>query len=443
MRARLQAWLEAIGDQFWLRPAAIVLFCIAMAQSAVWIDTAGVFDASSSSARPWGYSGGAEGARVLLGAVASSSIGVASTIFSITIAALTLASGQMGPRLLRNFVRDGRNQLALGIFVGTFAYALVVLRTVRTEQEGMFIPHAAVTGAIVLALICVATLVWFVHHIATSINVEKVVDAVHADLISAVEAGTSENADLACASFQPGQPIAVPGSNYLQAVDLSGLADWAAKTQTKILLRVRPGDYIPQGLPVAEVLPARDDAQEALARALTFGRQPAALQDLEYSVRQLTEIAVRALSPGINDPFTAGSVLERFGDALCRIAKRSLSTGALARYGKIVLQHPVTDYEGLCDAMFLLIRQNASNSAYILIRLMDVLTKVAEVERMTDRLEHLSRHADRVVAAGKHNLSDQAAIADLVHRHKRLCAAVEGRAVDRRQSSPKAVDAHS
>ena len=294
----------------------MVFLCIVAAQGAVWIELVRPFGGASSSAGPWFYSGGAEGARAMLGAVASSSIGVASTIFSITIAALSLASGQMGPRLLRNFVRDGRNQLALGIFVGTFAYALIVLRTIRTEQEGAFIPHAAVTGAILLALVCVATLIWFVHHIATSINVERIVDAVHSDLIKAIESSTLENADFARVSMEPGAPIVVAGSNYLQAIDLNGPAEWAAKTGTKVRLKVRPGDYIQQRLPVADILPPRDDAKEVFSRSLTFGSQPAALQDLEYSIRQLTEIAVRALSPGINDPFTAGSVLERLGDAL-------------------------------------------------------------------------------------------------------------------------------
>jgi uncharacterized membrane protein len=374
MRTRLRTWLEVISDQFWLRPALLVLLCIALAQCAVWVDANDVFDSANSSDGPWGYSGGAEGARVLLGSVASSSIGVASTIFSITIAALSLASGQMGPRLLRNFVRDGRNQLALGIFLGTFSYSLIVLRAVRTEQEGAFVPHAAVTGAILLALICVATLVWFVHHIATSINVEKVVDAVHEDLVKALESTTSKEPGFSPVSFPPGQTVGVSASNYLQAIDLHELADWAAKTRTKIRLRVKPGDFVPRGLPVAEMTPLRNDAPKALARSLTFGHQPAAVQDVEYSVRQLTEVAVRALSPGINDPFTAGSVLERLGDALCRIAMRSLPTGAISRDGHIVLLYPVTDYKGLCDAMFHAIRQNASTSAYVLIRLLDVLT---------------------------------------------------------------------
>ena len=150
---------------------------------------------------------------------------------------------------------------------------------------------------------------------------------------------------------------------------------------------------------------------------MIFGSQPTALQDLEYSVRQLNEIAVRALSPGINDPFTAGSVVERFGDALCRIAPRFLPTGAVERDGRIVLLHPVVDYDGLTDAMFHTIRQNAAGSAFVLIRMLDVLAKVAEVERATDRLAELGRHADLVLRAGEEGLADADAVGDLRRRH--------------------------
>ncbi len=399
MNARIQAALEALGNQFWLRPAVMVVLCVALAQGAVWIETAHVFGGSTPAAGPWGYSGGAEGARALLSAVASSAIGVAGTIFSITIAALSLASGQMGPRLLRNFIRDSRNQFALGIFVGTFAYALIVLRTVRTQQEGAFIPHAAVTIAIILALVCTATLVWFVHHVATSINVEKVVDAVHNDLVAAIQSGTLAEPGITPVDFIPGREVSITQSNYLQAIDLEGLADWASRAGVRVRLRFKPGEYVPVGCPVADIHPFLDGASIALDEALTFGRSQAALQDLEYCIRQLSEIAVRALSPGINDPLTATSVLERFGDALCRISTRFLPSGAVARDGQIVLLYVATAYGGLCDVMFDLIRQNATTSSFVLIRMLDVLIKVAQVERMPDRLIEIVRHAELVRAA--------------------------------------------
>ncbi|GAB6842973.1 putative membrane protein [Methylorubrum rhodinum] len=422
MKARLQAWVEFLGDQFWLRPALIVVGCLAAAQLGVWLETAHIagYDASSPD-KNWGYSGGAEGARALLSAVASSTIGVAGTTFSITIAALTLASGQMGPRLLRNFTRDARNQVVLGIFLGTFAYALMVLRTVRTVQESPFVPHLAISGAIALALLSIATLVWFVHHIATGINVETVVDAVHRDLCDAVGARTLDAADTQPPAETPGgSPVAATDGGYLQAFDVDGLADWAHEHGVVMALRVRPGHYVPNGFPVAYMSAGVEGTGDAVRRALTFGRRPAALQDLEYSIRQLVEIAVRALSPGINDPMTAGSVVDHLGDALCRVAPRHLPTGAVVRENRVVLVHPVTDYDGLCDAMLHMIRQNAAGSVHVLARMLDVLARVSEVERLSDRVSTLARHADLVIAAARRDVPDPDDLADLEQRYARF-----------------------
>ncbi|WP_342165404.1 DUF2254 domain-containing protein [Methylobacterium sp. SD21] len=424
MKARLQAWVEILGDLFWLRPALIVLGCILLAQFGVWLETAHIagYDASSPDAN-WGYSGGAEGARGLLSAIASSNIGVAGTTFSITIAALTLASGQMGTRLLRNFIRDARNQTVLGIFLGTFAYALMVLRTVRTVEEDPFVPHLAITGALVLALVAVATLVWFVHHIATSINIETVVDAVQQDLFKAIEARTLDAADAARPHTEStGAAVATTGGGYLQAVDTDALADWAEESGVTVAMRVRPGDYVPSGFPVAFLSAGVEGADDAVRGALTLGRRPASLQDLEYSIRQLVEIAVRALSPGINDPFTAGSVVDHLGDALCRIAPRHLPTRAVVREGSVVLVHPVTDYDGLCDAMFHMIRQNSAGSVLVLGRMLDVLARVAEVERLTTRLRELRRHADLVQAAAERDVADPHDLDDLRQRHAKFVA---------------------
>ncbi|APX85935.1 formate C-acetyltransferase glycine radical [Methylorubrum extorquens] len=422
MRSRVQAWIESMGDQFWLRPGLIVLLCLGLGQTAVWLETARIagYDASSPNAN-WGYSGGAEGARALLGAVASSTIGVAGTTFSITIAALALAAGQMGPRLLRNFTRDARNQIVLGIFLGTFAYALIVLRTVRTVEESTFVPHLAVSGAIVLAMLSIGTLVWFIHHIATSINVETVIESVHSDLCEAVRTRALDAADITRPSHIPdGAGIAVAESGYLQALDVDGLANWAHEQGVVVALRVRPGDYVPSGFPIACLSAGVDDAAGALGAAMTFGRRPAAMQDLEYTVRQLSEIAVRALSPGINDPFTAGSVVDHFGDVLCRIAPRYLPTGAIERDGRIVLVHPVTDYAGLCDCMLHMIRQNAAGSVHVLVRMLDVLTRVAEVERFKNRQKDLRRHADLVIAAARRDVADPSDLANLEERYRRF-----------------------
>ena len=358
-----------------------------------------------------------------MGAVASSTIGVAGTTFSITVAALSLASGQMGPRLLRNFVRDSGNQYALGVFLGTFAYALVVLRTVRGVEEVAFVPHLGVTGAVLLALGCVATLVWFVHHVATGINVETVIDVVHAELADRIEHLPHEEAGAMPGPQPPrGVPVTLAGQGYLRAVDEAGLANWAAGQGAVVVLLVRAGDYMFPGAAVAEVAGARESAgaEEAIRAALSLGPRQAAAQDLEFAVRQLVEVATRALSPGINDPFTAIAVLDRLGAALCQVATRHLPGATLERDGRVVLHRRVTTYAGLCDAMFHMIRQNASGSPAVLIRLLETIGRVMAVETRTERRAELLRHVELALAAGRLGMENPADIAALEARRVAL-----------------------
>ena len=410
--------MEALGDAFWLRPALVVTAGIVLGETAVWAERAGL-DAPWLPAS-WVYAGGEAGARSLLGAIASSSIGVAGTTFSITVAALSLASGQMGPRLLRNFTRDPGNQFALGIFLGTFAYAIVVLRTVRSIDEGAFVPHLGITGALLGALLCVATLIWFVHHVATGINVETVIDLVHEDLRDALARLTLDRPGPAAPGDPPrGRPVTTRKGGYLRALDEAELADWAEQQGAVMVLLVRPGDYVFPGAPVAEVGPAAraGDAEAPVRAALSLGGRQAAGQDLEFTVRQLVEVAVRALSPGINDPFTAMAVLERLGATLCELAPRHLAGPVVLRGGRAVLHRRAIGYDDLCDAMFHMIRQNADGSAAVLIRLLEVLTDVLAVEASPGRRAALRRHADLALAAGRAGLQDPAGIAELDARY--------------------------
>ncbi len=427
MKARLRGSLEALGDAFWLRPTLVVAGCVLLGEAAVWAERAGT--GAAWLPEGWLYAGGEAGARALLGAVATAIMGVAGTTFSITVAALSLASGQMGPRLLRNFVRDAGNQLVLGAFLGTFAYALVVLRTVRSVEEGAFVPHLGVTGAMVLALLCVGTLVWFVHHIATGINVETVIELVHEDLSAAISRLTLDRPDPAPTADalhdgDGGVPVVSRGGGHLRALDDGALADWAAERGAVLVLLVRPGDYVFPGSPVAELSPAAraEGAEEAVAGAFSLGARQAATQDLEFAVRQLVEVAVRALSPGINDPFTAMAVLDRLGAALCEVAPRHLPGGAVVRDGRVVLRRRrTTDYDGLCDAMFHMIRQYAAaGSPAVLIRLLETLSRAAAVEARPERRAALRRHADLALAAGRAGTRDSDAVLDLEARRRRF-----------------------
>ncbi len=189
-------------------------------------------------------------------------------MFSITIAALSLAAGQMGPRLLRNFTRDRGNQFTLGAFLGTFSYALMVLRSVRTQSEGAFVPHLSLSVGILLAFVCVGTLVFFVGHMAGRINVDTVIELVSEDIRAAVARQLLEApppAAPAALDWREADAVRDPRRGYLQQLDEDGLADWAAAQGTTVRMLVRPGDFVFPGDAIAAAMPAAEGAAAAVA----------------------------------------------------------------------------------------------------------------------------------------------------------------------------------
>src|SRR3954471_15571843 len=183
--ARLRQWWADLRASFWLRPAVMTVLAVGLAVALIKAQ-----DAFSlpSWLQSFIYSGATTGARDVLGAIATATIGVAGTMFSITVAALTLASNQMGPRLLRNFTRDPGNQYALGVLVATFAFALITLRSVEDNNGTPFVPQLAVTGALTLSMPCIGIVIWFLQHLATSINVDHVIALIYDDLRRVLEA---------------------------------------------------------------------------------------------------------------------------------------------------------------------------------------------------------------------------------------------------------------
>ena len=329
----------------------------------------------------------------------------------------------MGPRLLRNFTRDRGNQVTLGAFLGTFSYALMVLRSVRTRSEGEFVPHLALSVSILLAFVCVATLVFFVGHVAGRINVDTVVDLVSGEVQSAVKR-------LMVAEAQPKPPppafwagatcVTDSRRGYLQQLDEDGLADWAVQHKTVIRLLVRPGDYVFPGAAIAVLTAPADGAEAAIRDATALGRQRVSSSDLEFAIRQLVEVAVRALSPGINDPHTAMSVLDRLGAALCDAVPLHLTTGVVLRDGRPALVRPSVDYDGLTGSMFHMIRQNAAGSVAVLMRMLEVLFAVAGCERDPARLSPLQRHARQVLGDAERGIRAPADLEDLRLRYSRF-----------------------
>lgn len=422
MTARIRKFLNQLGETFWLIPGAMVLAGVLLALAFLNIDRADCLPSWLIDSN-WLYNGGGTGARTLLGAIASSTIGVAGTVFSITIAALSLAAGQMGPRLLRNFTRDRGVQVTLGAYLGTFSYSLMVLRSVRTQEEGAFTPHLSLTIGILFAFTCVATLVYFVAHMANRINVDTVVELVSDDIRNAMSHLMTDQPQVTAPDAEfwaTATPIVDSRRGYLQQLDEEGLAQWAATQGTVVRLLVRRGDYIFPGAPIALMSVHVPEAEAAVRNATALGLSRGTAGDAEYAVRQLVEVAVRALSPGINDPHTAMSVLDRLGASLCDLAGKHLPSGVTLKERVLVLVVPNMSYHSLVNVMFNMIRQNAAGSTAVMIRMLDVLTAVLTCEVDEGRRLVLLRHADKVWSDAQLTIDNEADRTDVGQRYASL-----------------------
>jgi uncharacterized membrane protein len=268
-------------------------------------------------------------------------------------------------------------------------------------------------------------LVYFVGHMAQRINVDVVIQLVSEDVHESIARLTTDEQQAAtpgCASWEGAALVYDDRRGYLQHVDQDSLAEWALERQVSVKLLVKLGDYLFPGAPIALTVPAALNAGRAIQEATALASHRSSSDDIEYAVRQLVEVAVRALSPGINDPHTAISVLDRLGAALCELTNRTLPNGVTVRDGRPCLVIPSVDYGGLTDAMFHLIRQNAQHSATVLIRALEVLTAVASVERDPMRLAALGRHANLILKDGERNLKTDEDVEDLRQRHGNFLA---------------------
>jgi len=288
-------------------------------------------------------------------------------------------------------------------------------------DEGAFIPHLAVSVGIGLAFICVATLVYFVGHVSGRINVDTVIGLVSEDVRDVMRMLATEDrqpADPPLAFWRGAEPILDDRRGYLHQLDEDGLATWACEHDTAVKMLVRPGDYVFPGAPIAMIKPPRDGAAEAIRAATALSPQRSTSTDLLFAVRQLVEVGVRALSPGINDPHTAISVLDRLGSALCEMKPLRLQTGVSTKEDRIVLVVPHVRYDELVGAMFHMIRQNAAGKPSVLIRMIEVMTWVVSCERDPMRMEAVRKHADLVMRDAEQDVGSPSDLNDIRARHR-------------------------
>lgn len=414
--AKFSKLWDSLHSSFWFVPTLMVVLAIGLSFITIAIDQSRETDIIGDLG--WAYSLGPSGSRAILSAIAGSMVSVATTAFSITIVALQLASSQFGPRLLRNFMQDTGNQVVLGTFISTFVYSLMVLRTVNGVEENEFVPHIAVTCGIGLAIASIGVLIYFIHHSASSIQVDQVINKVGSDLDDAIDRLFPER--IGCsASNQQAEHIAdilpefdrvscsirAVNSGYVQAIDDNQLMKIA--TDRNLLLRVqqRPGRFVVKGSELVRVLPEEEVNKQLTAQinnTFVFGSQRTEQQDIEFSIDQLVEIAVRALSPGINDPFTAVRCIDQLNAALCHFAQREIPSPYRYDHNNQlrIIAEPIT-FADVTDAAFNQIRQYGQSSVAVTMRLLEAISVIASCTYRTSDQIALRRHAD-MIERGSH-----------------------------------------
>lgn len=413
MRVLLAKYAEKLRSSFWFLPTLMAGIAVALAVSMVALDEA--VTAEWLHWWGWAYTGGAQGASAVLQTIAGSMITIAGVVFSLTLVSLSLASSQYGSRLLRSFMRDTMTQVVLGTFLATFLYCLLVLRTIRWAEEGAFVPHLSVTLGVLFAIASLWVLIYFIHHVAVSIQADEIVARVSADLVERIdglfpeetsrgEAATSdtpESAGVPPDFSDRALPIGSCLDGYLQIVDTGALLRTAREADVILRLERRPGQYVVKDYPLVRAWPAERVNAKLKAdvnRAFVLGNQRTSVQDVELAVQELVEIAVRALSPGINDPFTAIVCVDRLGSALCRLARRDIpSPYRLDEERRLRLIACPSTFSGIVDSAFNQIRQYASGSVAVTLRLLEVIAVVATTVPLSDdRRLVLRRHADMI-----------------------------------------------
>lgn len=433
MPTLIRLYWDRLRSSFWFLPTGMAITAAALAFALVAVDRSTPTDWLLDQA--WVYTGGADGASAVLQTIAGSMITIAGVVFSLTLVALSLASSQFGPRLLRNFMRDTTNQVVLGTFVSTFLYCLLVLRTIRHDTEALFVPHVAVTFGLVFALASLWVLIYFIHHVSTSIQADSVIARVAHDLTDALEeqfpvvrtitdtAPAEARLDATTLGEQARASLPLPATRagYLLWADLDRLVDLAASHDLVLQGQRRIGQYVLEGGVLLLVHPGHrlsGDLTRDLHECFRFGEQRSDVQDVEFAVRQLVEVAVRALSPGVNDPFTAIACVDRLGASLGRLARRPMPSGIHldpARQVRLVM--PVADFGDMVDAALNQIRQHARTDVAVTIRMLEVIAQVgALADRQADRAV-LTRHADMIAAGAEAALPEPADRATVRQRH--------------------------
>jgi uncharacterized membrane protein len=424
--------IDAARSQIWPLPVLGLVVAVVLGVVVPEIDTR--FDGMLGAGYTrYLFTGGPDAARSVLAAISGSLVTLTSLTFSLTVVTLQLASSQFSPRLLRTFSSDRFVHVTLMLFVSTLVYALMVLRTVRTSTSATpgFVPQIGVTFGLLLALASVLGLVLFLAHLAAEIRVETMLRRVHNETRGTILRVTDERND---STSNPGPPVPpayavpllAPSSGFLTSVDVPDLVNLLGEARFVLLLERAPGSSLVEGTPVGWLWPSDvaalpiesfDHLVHRLGKTVTTSHEPTSAQDLTFGLKQITDVATKALSPGINDPRTAVHALSHSSALLCRLVHRSLGSQEYDDDSGVVRLHWVLpDLAALLDLAVSAPRRYGKDDPDLLARIFGLLAEVAwstELQGQRTAVKAQLERLEQTVSGGEWDRAERHRLAEL------------------------------
>ncbi len=420
MLDRVRLWWSRLSDSLWFVPAAMILGSTLLAVAMVSLSE--IVDDEMIGNYPRIFGASAQSSREMLSTIAGAMMTVAGVTFSITILAVAQASSQYTPRILRNFMRDRANQVTLGTLTGVFVYCLIVLRTVRGDEDQPFVPALAVLVAFALAIVAIGVLVFFIHHIASALQASHILARVRTDTITAVDTLFPEDVgEEAVDEHWPLPPahawrtVRARHTGYISHVDADGLLATAESLDVVVRMERGIGEHVIAGTPIFSVtaVVVEDDLEKRLNRCVDVSSYRTVDQDPAFGFRQMVDMAVKALSPGVNDTTTAVGSIDAIGAALVRLADRRIEHRYRLCDGTLRVIADGPTFTSLVDTALNEIRQNADGNVSVLARLLATIEVVVGVTPNASRRQLLLDHASRILAAGERSVPDEQDRAEL------------------------------
>jgi len=413
---KLKLLWSNLRSSLWFLPSLIVGGSVLLAIALIEFDS--TWSDRWLARWPRMFGAGAAGARGMLSTIAGSMMSVVGITFSMTLVALAMASSQYTSRILRNFMGSRVTQAVLGVFAGIFTYCLIVLRTIRGGDEGAYVPSLAVFFGFVLAVGGVGVLIVFIHHVASSIQASSIIAFAAEETIHAIDRLFPQRLGHSLAQAGEGQSppplqdqkwhlVPADESGYIQGVDNTALLRLARQRKTIVRMERGVGEFVVEGTPLVSLTleaPPDSETMIELQAAFSLSRYRTMEQDAAFGIRQIVDVALKSLSPGINDTTTGVTCVDYLTTILARLAPRQIPSSHRYEDGNLRVIAKGPSFQSLLSEGFDQIRESAKGNLGIMQRMLGSLETIASLTADSSRRQALHEHVEWIAELGRRTL---------------------------------------